>query len=352
MGLTRDRVLKLVGLTKHQYYYKSQGRRLGRKPSKTTERFINNKKIKESNEKVVEKIKETKSDPDKDFGYQKMHSNLVLLGYFINAKKVYRLMRENNLLKVKPKKASKNYVKYRVICPDKPLQLLEMDIKYFWIQESKRYAYVLTIIDTFTRAVLEWTVGFTMKSFQVKQIWEKVIINYLQPFNSSTKQINIEVRNDNGPQFASRKIQEFFKKNYLNQVFTHPYTPQENGHIESFHSILSTAIGKQKFWSLTELEARLDKFYNTYNKFRPHGSICGLPPVMFWNLWLCGQIQRTVLKYKKVKFRLLIPAQKLSGNESLREVPCLENKTLDESCFLQKNNNEMRELHSFQQLSV
>jgi transposase InsO family protein len=29
-------------------------------------------------------------------------------------------------------------------------------------------------------------------------------------------------------------IQEFFKENYLNQVFTHPYTPQENGHIESF----------------------------------------------------------------------------------------------------------------------
>ena len=41
-------------------------------------------------------------------------------------------------------------------------------------------------------------------------------------------------------------------------------------------------------------------------------------------------------KNKKVKFRLLIPAQLLSDNESLREVPCLENKTLEESCFLSK----------------
>jgi transposase InsO family protein len=41
--------------------------------------------------------------------------------------------------------------------------------------------------------------------------------------------INIEVRNDNDSRFSAKLIQEFFKENYLNQVFTHPYTPQENG---------------------------------------------------------------------------------------------------------------------------
>jgi transposase InsO family protein len=50
--------------------------------------------------------------------------------------------------------------------------------------------------------------------------------------------INIEVRNDNDSRFSAKLIQEFFKENYLNQVFTHPYT-QENGHIESFHAILA-----------------------------------------------------------------------------------------------------------------
>jgi hypothetical protein len=39
--------------------------------------------------------------------------------------------------------------------------------------------------------------------------------------------INIEVRNDNDSRFSAKLIQEFFKENYLNQVFTHPYTPQE-----------------------------------------------------------------------------------------------------------------------------
>ena len=54
------------------------------------------------------------------------------------------------------------------------------------------------------------------------------------------------------PQFLKR-IREFEKENLalkqiiaekelenkLNQVFTHPYKPPENAHIESFHSILS-----------------------------------------------------------------------------------------------------------------
>ena len=75
-----------------------------------------------------------------------------------------------------------------------------------------------------------------MKSRQVKQAWEEVIANYLQPADLLRKQIHIEIRNDNGPQFGAKIIRQFFKENHLNQVFTHPYTPQENGHIESFHS--------------------------------------------------------------------------------------------------------------------
>ena len=233
-------------------------------------------------------------------------------------------MKENQLLRTRHKKSPKTYAKYRILTPENPLELLEMDIKYFWIAKDRRYAYVLTIIDTFTRVVLDWRVGFTMKAYQVQEIWEKVIINYLQPADALKKGIHIEVRNDNGPQFSAKIIQQFFQDNYLNQVFTHPYTPQENGHIESFHSILSSAIGDRQFWDLNELEQRLKKFYHSYNKDRVHNSIAGLPPIVFWNLWNQEKIVRKVLRNKKVKFSLTIPAQQLSGNESLREVPCSE----------------------------
>ncbi len=281
-------------------------------------------------------MKTIKSNPDTDCGYQRMHSALILMRYFINPKKVYRIMKENNLLNKRHKKQSKTFAKYRVLTPEKPLTLLEMDIKYFWVAGDKRQAYVLTIIDTFTRYVLDWRVGFTMKSYQVKEVWEKIIINYLQASDSLREGVHIEIRNDNGPQFSAKKTQEFFKENYLNQVFTHPYTPQENGHVESFHSILSTSIGTMPFWTLEDLENRLKKFYYNYNNVRVHSSIAGLPPTIFWNLWNKNKVKRIVMKNKKVKFKLTIPVQQISGNESLREVPCLERGALEEPPVLQK----------------
>ncbi len=336
MGLIRDVVLPVVGISKHQYYYQSKGVRSGRKPTETTYRLVNGDNIIETNEQVIEKIKAVKTNPDTNCGYQRMRSALILMGYFINPKKVYRIMKENNLLNQRRKKQSKIYAKYRVLTPEKPLTLLEMDIKYFWVARDNHYAYALTIIDTFTRYVLDWRVGFTMKAYQVKEVWEKIIINYLQASDTLREGVHIEIRNDNGPQFSAKIIQEFFKENYLNQVFTHPYTPQENGHVESFHSILSTSIGTMQFWTLEDLENRLKIFYHNYNNERIHGSIAGLPPVIFWNLWNQNKVKRIVMKNKKVKFKLTIPAQQISGNESLREVPCLEYEALEEPHILQK----------------
>mgnify|MGYP001084000863 CR=1 FL=1 len=97
-----------------------------------------------------------------------------------------------------------------------------MDIKYVWITKDRRHVYILTVIDTFTRFVLHWQVGFSMKARKVKQAWEEVIFNYLQPADLLRKQIQIEIRNDSGPQFGAKTIRQFFEENQLNQVFTHP----------------------------------------------------------------------------------------------------------------------------------
>lgn len=285
--------------------------------------------IEVENQIVIDQMKNIQSNPDTDYGYRKMYFALMILGYFINHKKVYRLMKEHNMLKEFHKRSDKNYVIYRVVAPQSPLEVLEMDIKYVWIARDRRHAFILTVIDTFNRQVLHWQLGFTMKSRQVQNAWETIITEHLQPADMLNQQIHIEVRNDNGPQFASRQVQNFFKENYLGQVFTHPYTPQENGHIESFHSILSKSLSNQVFWSLQQLNERLTLFYETYNNTRLHASIANLPPRTFTELWNKGLIERKVLKKNKVKFMLKIPYQQLSGNGNLREVPCLNPSVFD-----------------------
>jgi putative transposase len=150
--MTRDTALRICGVTKHQYYYVSNGRKQGLKPSQTTKFERNNEILEVNNDRVIEEMKNVHKDLDTDYGYHKMTSHLNIFGFIINHKKVYRLMKHTDLLKEKQVKPSKNRVKYRKVFPEQPLEVLEMDIKFVWIEQFKRHAYVLTVIDTFTRA--------------------------------------------------------------------------------------------------------------------------------------------------------------------------------------------------------
>jgi hypothetical protein len=79
-------------------------------------------------------------------------------------------------------------------------------------------------------------------------------------------------------------------------------------------------LGKQVFWSVDELEQRLDRFYQAYNYERVHASIAYLPPMTFWLEWEQGHIERKEMKNKTIKFRLTIPYHEISGNGNQREV--------------------------------
>jgi transposase InsO family protein len=260
------------------------------------------------NQDIVDKIKKTSEDQDTDYGYIKMTYELKTLGFIINKKKVYRLMKEHNLLKDRHKKHDKTYAKYRKVLPQKPLHVLEMDMKFVWVEELRKHAYILTVIDTFTRMVLRYIVKYSITQNDVKNVWNHIIINHLQPNDCLLDDLVLEIRNDNDKRFSAKMVQDFFKQNYLNQVFTHPYTPQENGHIESFHSILSTHLLPYRFWSMEELSQNLILFYEKYNNVRIHGSIAYTSPRTFWDLYQKKLIEKTEdLKRKKITFKLKIP---------------------------------------------
>ncbi|MCK5338645.1 MAG: transposase, partial [Bacteroidales bacterium] len=112
--------LSILSLSKHQYYYEQTGHRPGKQPSQTTLKLEDQQVITVSNQVVVEEIKNTQLDPDTDYGYRKMSTLLMIVGYYINHKKVYRLMKEAGLLKPQHKKRDKTYVKYRIVIPEGP----------------------------------------------------------------------------------------------------------------------------------------------------------------------------------------------------------------------------------------
>lgn len=321
LGLSLFVAFSVAGITKHQYYYRKRLGKPGRKRSTMTLCRSGDQEVYVENTAVVEQIKQLHSDPDLIYGYHTTTSALQQQGMDINHKKVYRLMNENSLLRPKKKATNKTYVKYRKVNPTRPLEVLEMDLKMVWVERDRRHAFVLNIIDTFTRKWLYQSVAFSITQHQVKQAWEHLIEHHLQPEDLLKKQLHIEIRNDNDKRFSAKMVQDFFKENQLNQVFTHPYTPQENGHVESFHAILSDHLKRFTFWSISELEQDLIIFQETYNNQRLHGSIAHLTPNDFEVLWSKGHIQMSSnVKKRRIVFKLKIPRYQINqvtgNNES------------------------------------
>lgn len=325
--MQRKTALRTAGVTRHQYYHKPKAGRRGRKPTCTTGKLQGGQVIEVADAQVIEDIHRLKQDPDTDHGYQKTARLLMLQGYYIGPKKTGRLMEQEGLMAERRKAPARRFVKYRVVTPERPLHVLEMDIKSAWVPKDRRRAYILSIEDTFTRRILHWQAGFSMRQHHVQQAWDQVIEHHLQPADLLNRQLHVEVRNDNGPQFIARMVQDYFKENRLDQVFTHPYTPQENGHIESFHAILGAYLEKHSFWDLDQLMAVLHAFYEGYNGKRCHASIAYLWPDLFEQAWHAGLVQRSVDSRHRVRFKLLVPRQELlSGCRSLKGASCLPPK--------------------------
>lgn len=310
-GLKRDRCLSIVGLSKNQFYTIPSGLQPGRPPSNVTKwRDPDTMRYYDvDNLDVIDKIIVLKLDPDHPNWYRLITITLNIMGFYINHKKVYRLMHEHQLLEDRNKASGKSFVLYRRVCPLRPLHIIEMDIKYVWIRGTRKYAYVLTILDTFTRYALHWKAGYWMKKEQVGEAWEYVVANYLQPAGVKDSDLEIEVRNDNAKQFSAEVIQAFFKNNEISQLFIHPYTPEENGHVESFHHTLGKALQNDHFNALGCLEKRLIRFYQTYNNYRSHSGILGIPPAKFWALNQMDQIEVIPLDKRRLRFRLKVTYQ-------------------------------------------
>ena len=321
-GMKRDAALEIASLTRHKFYHIPTGKRgPGRPKSTHCRRVIESGTQLVENSLVEHEMLKIEQDPDLRCGSLRMQQQLQLNGFIINRKKVFAMMSALGIVKMnrrKGKSTGRSFVRYRIVNPTRPLMVLEMDIKQHWIIKDRRCSYTVTVIDTFTREVLGRMTGYSMKAIRIKELWDEIIVQHLEPAGMAASDICIEIRCDNGPQFIAHLLRDYFKENHLNQVYTNPYTPQENGHIESFHGIMSACIGNE-FFSIHELEDRLDRFYFVYNNQRSHSATKGLPPTLFKRAWEHDLIMTCYDEKKPIMIKLRHPLYEIPGLLSQRE---------------------------------
>jgi putative transposase len=89
------------------------------------------------------------------YGYQKLAKILKNKGFLINKKRLYRILKEENLLNPKRIKTSYvSFIKASYFIPHKPNQLWEADYKCAYIRGENKMARIFNLIDCFTRKLL------------------------------------------------------------------------------------------------------------------------------------------------------------------------------------------------------
>lgn len=336
-------------MTRHQYYYRpSKGGKRGRPKSTHTQKLTVDGEVSVPNQAVEQEILNANKNPDLKCGAERMTNRLQLMGFMINKKKVASLMKKLGTTgnkKRRSKSTGKSYIDYRVLNPTEPLTHLQMDIKSHWLVRDRCQSYTLTVLDTFTREVLGWHTGTSLKCEDVKRLWEQIITEHLEPVGRANSHVALVVISDNGPQFIAQLLKDFFDDNEIKQQFTHPYTPQENGYIESFHASMNDAVEREHF-NLEELKRRLKVFYYNYNHHRTHTSTKGLPPVMFRAAWENDLVLSCYQKNKPLKLKLRYPLYEIPIELSRRELLATKKTRAQRSRFKKESGEKTSSAHN------
>jgi putative transposase len=277
-GCPLSAVLAATGLARSTFYYapREGGRRPGRPLSTLT---LKGDGTWAQNPRVAADIKAILGMEFVDYGYLKVtHALRQDFGYVINPKKVYGIMAREGLL-TRPQASNRgcrNWVKDLVPSPEGFFSYLEFDIKYIWVQGLRRNAMALTVIDVYSRMVLGHTIAWTISKHDVVRLFTRIFGHFGTPNR-------FFVRNDNGSQMAAQLVQDYFRGvEGVTQEFTKPATPQQNAHIESYHSILERAVC-QRFMlqDIQDLIYTMDRWLVFYGFKRIHSGIGYLCPYKF-----------------------------------------------------------------------
>ena len=269
----KKEVCRITEIQRSVVYYLNKDNKPGRKPSTVT--VFKNEIVTE--ERVLTSVKGLLDHEFLSYGYFKISKQLKIDGFVINKKKVYRIMKNYNLLKPQRIRTSgkRNFIKFRKPVAERPLSYFEMDIKYIYITEERRNAYLLSIIDVHSRKVIGHVFKRSIRKMDVTNLWQS-LKSYLNNFKKIT------IRNDNGSQFIANDVRGYFNYHGINHEFTNIATPEDDGHIEAFHSILEREfLQRNDYTSFDEMKSAIARFMKCYNEERLHGSLNYRTPEQF-----------------------------------------------------------------------
>ena len=153
--------------------------------------------------------------------------------------------------------------------PRKPHQHWHIDVSY--INVSGTFYYLASVLDGYSRAIVEWSLRESMRETDIEIL--------LEAAKEKHPQARPRVISDNGPQFIAADFKEFIRISGMTHVRTSPYYPQSNGKLERWHkSLKNECIRPGVPLTLDDARRLIGGYVEHYNGVRLHSAIGYVTP--------------------------------------------------------------------------
>lgn len=228
------------------------------------------------------------------WGYRRVWAGLKFVhGLAVNKKRIYRLMKENDLLvKDNEKLKAARSASTRKPKPERPNQWWGIDMTK--VITSEGWAYVVIVNDWFTKKILGTFVGSRSQAADWLEAVNQAVCRQFPKGIKESRTDELNLMSDNGSQPTSLKFMQAAAELGIRQAFTAYANPKGNANTERLIRTLKEELLWLREWITVEEVARAVKeFAPQFNAEYLHSTLGYKTPDEFEKQWF-AQNQKTL----------------------------------------------------------
>jgi len=207
------------------------------------------------------------------YGCPLLHELLKGEGLVINAKRTYRIYREE---KLQVRKRRRKRLPARdcgeMVLPTGPNQRWSIDFVSDQLSTGRRFR-ILNVIDDYTRECVGQVVDFSISGERLVRL-----LDDLGRMERRPKEVVV----DNGPELTSKAMFLWAQRSHARIRFIPPGKPSKNAFVESFNGKLRDAcLNEHWFTDLADARRIIETWRIHYNRVRPHSALGYRTPERF-----------------------------------------------------------------------
>ncbi len=223
---------------------------------------------------------------DRHYGYRRITAELQRQGLLVNAKRVLRLMRIDNLLSLRAKpfvpRTTMSHHDYAIV-PNLARRLAPTGLDQLWVADityirlAEGFVYLAAVLDAFSRKVIGWALDDHLQASLAIEALD-MALNARDP-----KPDTLIHHSDRGVQYASSAYVERLMQRKIIPSMSRPANPYDNAKAESFMKTLkSEEVDGKVYATLEDARLEIGAFIAiVYNARRLHSALGYKSPAEF-----------------------------------------------------------------------